>query len=70
MPPWRMTPEEHRREAERLRRERPHDPESQGSAAAREQIAWVIELLNRREIFWIAGVTISAFYFLAHFWSV
>ena len=34
-----MTPDEHRREAERLRRERPDDPEAQSSATAHEQSA-------------------------------
>jgi hypothetical protein len=64
-----VTPDEHRREAERLRREHPSDPEAQRSAMAHEQIAWVIEMFKRAESLWIATVAILAFYLLAYFWT-
>lgn len=48
-----MTPDEHRREAERLRRERQADPDAHSSVATHEQVATTMEALKfRRTAFW------------------
>ena len=52
-----MTTAEH---GQRLRRERPNDPEAQGSAKAHEQIAWVIEFPERYPVGWRLGLIIIA----------
>ena len=50
---FRMTADEHHREAERLQLERPDDPEAQASATAHEQIAKFLEAAkSRRSEFW------------------
>jgi hypothetical protein len=49
-----MTPSDHRREAARLRREHPDDPEAQGSARAHMQIARALELARMPGVsFWL-----------------
>jgi hypothetical protein len=59
-----MTPDEHRREAQRLlRRERPDDPEASSSATVHEQIAKTMEpaKLCRSEFWWLLFFVVVLF---------
>jgi hypothetical protein len=56
-----MTPAEHRRAAQRLRREYPRDPEAHGSATAHEQIAETLEFAkaDRVDLWWILFLVLA-----------
>jgi drug/metabolite transporter (DMT)-like permease len=58
-----MTPDEHRREAQRLRRERPDNPEAQSLATAHEQIAKTMERVKfrRSEFWWLLFFLVAMF---------
>jgi hypothetical protein len=62
-----MTPDEHRREATRLRRDFPNDPEAQGSATAHEQIAYALELSKRYGYLLFALVAFGILFAAAHY---
>ena len=58
-----MTPDEHRGEAQRLRRERPDDPQAQHSAPAHEPIAKNMEMTKsgRSEFWWLLFFPMAMF---------
>jgi hypothetical protein len=60
-----MTPDEHRREAEKLRREHPDDAKAQASATKHEQIATFMEAVKVRQ-FWWSLLALLAMYAFAH----
>jgi len=69
-----MTPDEHRREAEKLRREHPDNAKAQASATKHEQIATFMEVVKARrsEFWWLLffGAAMFAMYALARWgWS-
>ena len=70
-----MTPDEHRRKAEKLRREHPDNAKAQASATKHDQIATFMEVVKvRRSEFWsllfFAVAMFVMYAFVRWVWSI